>query len=303
LDDFRLNIEKTYGRFISGIDDRCNESLNYIDKLYPKREEFYRVNAFSRNLISLITGQSQQGAVIRLFASADSMVELENSLNLALSFQYKSAFDSLRRALEITVLGVYFDLVENDFEKIFNWIHSQVDTPPFSRMVDKISSIKIFIDLNIKFGWKDEIKNYYWKLCDYTHTKGLLKSITELNKTNYFKSKQINLNALNEFLSDYIETIQNIALIYSTNHPILLVGLPILEKFGFKMSIGLFNDLQATNLKQIIPEKYNEYFDNLLKTSDSIQTQIESINKMPISEDYIKIQEILKSIKDNKNEL
>lgn len=300
MENRRLDIEYHYDRFISGINDRCRESLDYIDKTYSEKDEFYRVNTFSKNLVSLVTGKSNLGVLIRLIASVDSFMELDNSLNLAFSFQYKSAFDSLRRALEITILGVYYDLVENDYEKITNWINSQVNAPYFSGMIQRIIIVDKFKDLNEKFKWDNEIKHLYWKLSDYSHTKGFAKSITELNKVNYSETTKINSTSLNEFLNNYIETIQNIAVVCSVNHPILLVGLPTTEKFGFNSPLGLFNDSQSENLKNIIPSRYKAYFDNLVKMDVSIKIKEDSIAKMPVSENYIKIQD---SLKKNKNAL
>ncbi len=294
MDKSRINIENNYNRFIAGINSRCKESLRYIDNSYPRKIEFYNVNIFSKNLIRLVTGQNQLGAIIKFFAAADSMMELENSLNLAFSFQYKSAFDSLRRALEITILGVYYDFIENDAEKISNWVNSQTDTPYFSKMLEKIITVKEFKDLNEKFAWRNDIKSLYWKISDYSHTRGIIKSITELNKVNFSGTTNFNNKSLKEYLNNYIEIIENIAIIHSVNNPILLEGLPTSEKYGFEVPSGLFDFDQAENLKKIIPSKYKVYLEQLVKRDNSIQKRIESIRKMPTSKKYIEIQELVK---------
>ncbi len=109
---------------------------------------------------------------------------------------------------------------------------------------------------------------------------------------------QINKTSLTDFLESYIEIVENIAIICSKNCPILLVGLPLKEKFGYKFTFGLFDVEQAKNLSLIIPEKYKDFFSELIKSDSSIKMTIDKNNKMPNSKNYIKMNKLLKYHKD-----
>lgn len=282
-----------FDNFYANPSSRFEESINYLNQDYQEKAVFYRANNFTNNLISLLTAENLQAFAVKLLSSLDAMLELNTSCNLSFMFLYKSSFDSLRRALEITVLGQYYELVQNNTDTIFDWMNSKTDTPKFRKMINELSTVKRFSDLNTLFNWKNELQDLYWRLCDFSHTKGHEKSIISLNKSDFFKPI-LNIQALEDFLTKYINTVQQIAIIYAINNPILIIGLPTLEKFGFTSQNGLFSDSQAQNLRDLLPERYKEYVVQLIEQDNAIKTRVEEINKMPDSESYTKIKDLLK---------
>jgi len=282
-----------FGNFYSNPDSRFNKSINYINEKYQNKDVFFRANNFTNSLITLLTGKNPQALAVKLISSSHAMLELSTSINLSFMFFYKSSFDSLRRAIEITVLGQYYELVKNNFDTVFNWIYSKSDTPRFSKMISELTLVQKYSELNTLFDWKNELQNLYWNLSDFSHTKGHEKSIVSLNKSNIFKPA-LNISALEEFLSQYINTVQQIAIIYAINNPILIIGLPTLEKFGFDYSKGIFSDSQAQDLKELLPIKYKEYVTQLIENDNDIKSRINEIKNLPDSDSYTEIKYLLK---------
>jgi hypothetical protein len=270
-------------------ESRFEESIKYIDLNFQEKERFFVANKFTNSLISLATAKNPQALAVKLLSSVDSMEELNISVNLSFMYLYKSSFDSLRRAIEITIIGQYFELVKNNLDIVYNWFYSKSDTPRFSKMVNDLSVNHNFIEINSRFDWKNELLKHYWNLCDYSHTKGHEKSIVSLNKRSILKP-ELNGETLNNFLLDYIVTVQHIAIIYTIQNPILVVGLPILEKFGFS-SHGFFSEDEAMNLRNLLPIDYKEYILQLTEVED-IKNKIKEINDLPDSESYLKLKDI-----------
>lgn len=264
---------------------RFEESIKHIKEYYPDSKSFFAANKFTNSLINILTAKNSQSIAAKLLSAIDAMEELNLSINLSFMYLYKSSYDSLRRALEITVLGQFYENVEDNPEVAFNWIGSKTDTPRFNNMVTKLSSHEAFSVIDSKFNWKTNLLNHYWNLCDFCHTKGYEKSIVNLNQKSILKPA-INPQALDLFASNYIATVQQIAIIYSVQNPILIVGLPTFEKFGLE-SHGLFSNEQADNLNTILPDCYRNYLLHVIENNDTIRNRINEIKNLPDSEIYL----------------
>jgi len=276
---------------------RFDESINYINQEYHDKDKFFIANKFTNGFISLLTSKSLPALAVKLLSSTDAMEELNTSVNLSFGYLYKSSFDSLRRALEITIIGQYFELVKDSYESAFNWVYSKSDTPRFSKMINELLINDYFKEINSRFDWKNNILQHYWDLCDFSHTKGHEKSIISLNKRSIFKP-EINKEALESFLNYYNATVEHISIIYSIQNPILIIGLPVVEKFGYAGTHGFFSEDQAMNLRNLLPVEYLEYIQQLTEFED-IQQKVKEIKELPDSESYLKIKELLDDLNKN----
>lgn len=265
---------------------RFEESIKHIKECHSDSNSFFAANKFTNYLLDILTAKNSQSLAAKLLSAIDAMEELNLSINLSFMYLYKSSFDSLRRALEIIVLGQFYEKIEDNPETVFNWIESKSDTPRFNNMVTKLSSHETFNIIDSRFGWKTNLLNHYWDLCDFCHTKGYEKSIVNLNKKSIFKPT-INPQVLDLFTSKYFITVQQIAIIYTVQNPILIVGLPTFEKFGLE-SHGLFSNEQADNLKNLLPDSYRDYLIQVIDNDENIKNKINEIKNLPDSEFYLK---------------
>lgn len=286
--------------FVKNIDNRIVESIDFIDSKFQNQVEFNNCLDFSNYVLNSFKSTNERGALIRFFSSMEVKAELENSLNLASICAYKSAFDSLRRALEISVLGCYYELFDDE---MFDWINSKIRTPTFDKMIKKLSnSVGYSLIVKSDIDWKTEISTLYWDLSGYLHTRGKDKSFYTINSTDksVFRSPIFNEQSLIDYLNKYILVVKMIAIITTIDNPILLIGLPVHEKFGFNLdlNIGLFDEKQSEILNNIIPVNYKTILLKTIQSDESIRNRIDSVKSMSVSDSYIRMMKIFDQMQE-----
>jgi hypothetical protein len=104
-------------------------------------------------------------------------------------------------------------------------------------------------------------------LSDYTHIKGYKMGTQSLNKGNsQFNNSRfhnININTLEEFLNTLIQTVENILVLIVLYNPIVLMELPLEEKFGINAPVGFILPGQSDLINQLIPNNYSRFFKDL----------------------------------------
>lgn len=290
-------IEKKGKLFIHGIEERVNASIEYIQTRFDNYKELELANDYIELFHSdTIKADINQLTKLGYYPSTETEMELDHSIKHALIGSYKSSFSDLRRALELTVVAVYLSSEEIEKQKAINWIMSIQDTPGFSNVLSKLIKNGRFKEINDKCDWKANLQNLYWLLSDFSHNKGQLKGYRELNNTNFFTGgssvPSIKFETLKLFCEYYILTIKEIVALQSLYNPVILVGVPFEEKFGLEGPMsGYMNEGQAELVRELIPEKYREYFDFLIENDDEIKSIVDYFNSLPdLTEEDIKAQ-------------
>jgi hypothetical protein len=236
------------------------------------------------------------------FPSIEASHQFDYSIKHALSGSYKAAFDSIRSCLEMTLLSVHCALekhISDDggflllpMEEILaalrndkNWLRSQSTTPFFSFMLKTIKGNRRFSDFDTLHNWFEELKGNYYIISDFTHINGLKKGSQELNNINsYFFSSSfhnVNLRSFETFLGILIRTIENIGILVSLYNPILLIDLPLEDKFGINEPVGFIHPGQSAMLNHIIPDHYKSYFEKLKVEDEEVIGISQWVNSMP----------------------
>ena len=217
-------IERKSTVFLTGINQRTKQSLDFIQNNYHKRERLELATTFiERHFLDAIKLDIIQLETVGFFPSSEAQMELDYSIKHAIIGSYKAAFADLRRAIELTLTSVFLTSEHSDKKKARKWVLSQQDTPFFSTMIEKLIKTDRFKNINITSNWKGIIKKFYYKISDFAHTKGKLKGYRELNKLNFFiggtSIPKINTETLTEFLDCHIETVEHIATIITLYNP------------------------------------------------------------------------------------
>jgi len=290
-------IEKKGKLFIHGIEERVKASIEYIQTKFDNYKELELANDYIELFHSdTIKADINQLTKLGYYPSTETEMELDHSIKHALIGSYKSSFSDLRRALELTVVAVYLLSEEIEKQKAINWIMSIQDTPGFSNVLSKLVKNGRFKDINDKCDWKANLQNLYWLLSDFSHNKGQLKGYRELNNTNFFTGgssvPSIKFETLKLFCEYYILTIKEIVALQSLYNPVILVGVPFEEEFGLDGPMsGYMNEGQAELVRELIPEKYREYFNFLIENDEEIKSIVEYFNSLPdLTEEDIKDQ-------------
>ena len=263
--------------FVYGIEDRMKASLDYIKTKYKKNDLLNKCIEFiSYHHSEAVRADFKQLYTVGYFPATETEMELDYSIKHALIGSYKAAFADLRRALELSLISVYLTSETCETKKAVDWITSQCDTPHFSNSLDKLIKIERYKEFNDKYNWKTNLKNLYWQLSNFSHNKGQLNGYRELHRTRSFigstSSPSINFETIDKFCDFYIKTVEEIVVILSLYNPIILVGVPLYEKFGLNgPASGFFYDGQAESVHLLIPENYKKYFKDLAENDNEIK--------------------------------
>lgn len=218
-----------------------------------------------------------------IFPFSESWEELQISFNLVCFGLYKQAFVSLRSALELGMLSVYYNINDEGHKMVKDWLSSKdsndANTPRASviwRVLLSNKNIKEFDDkhnLNERFNELGFLHNY-------VHTKGSKYS----NKLGRFKSN------FQTFESDQIEhwldTYQKIASIVCTLHllkyPIAVVKYDYSQKFGIDIpSFGGLEEFNIEKIRRILPDNYLSTIEDIAEKDKATQETINEIKSFP----------------------
>jgi len=162
--------------FVCGIEDRMKGSLEFLKTKYKNITELNLAIEFIEYSNSdAVKSYIEQLYRVGYFPATETEMELDYSIKHALIGSYKSSFDDLRRALELSVISVFLTSEQVDRKKAVAWLMSKSDTPGFSKSLDKLIKQGRFKDFNDNHEWKKNLQNFYWLLSDYSHNKGQLK--------------------------------------------------------------------------------------------------------------------------------
>lgn len=190
---------------------------------------------------------------------------------------YRSSYDSLRRMYEMAILQIYFSLDSVSEEVVQKWKNSEINTPNFSKMFDVIVKEEKFSNFNNTYGLLNEAKNHYWNLCNKIHVKGISNSYIDFSNSVVsiaeIPIKKTDQNIIFSIFDSIIISFQIISSVYSLNNPIILVGLPLYEKFGSNRPMSGFLDFSQSKITwNILDKKYDSYFKALIKADEGVKS-------------------------------
>lgn len=267
--------------------ERARLAVDYIKNEYPQCKIFAAARDFSdHDLIDCMRSDFESLGRVWLFPAAEASDELSECLNRLLDCSYKSSRDNMRRALELVLVGVFFSHSHISPEDAQGWLNSTRGTPYFSRVVKDLSVLPRFVRLNVDQNWAHVISQFCWGLCDTIHTKGQRHSLRELQPVhttiNSIRILEFNEAALRDSLDLYLETVSHIAVILAAYNPVLLVGLPLLQKFSDNPPLsGFFEEHQAETLWKLIPVHYHSSLRHMVETDEEILSVKEWMNGLP----------------------
>jgi hypothetical protein len=282
-------LDKREVTFLYDINDRFKKSKEIVRSNFDKNE---RLEAAFDFLTYGILGESIKGDFDSLsrtwfFPSSEAEKELDNSINHCLIGSYKAAYDYLRRGLELVLTNIYLTSENTPREKAIKWVDSKSNTPFFSReVISNIIKYNRFDWIEEKYHWSKEIKDFYYKICDIVHVNGTANSYDRLNRTNIFLSGTTLVNIKEDtiiaFFNDFIEAMGFISLALSLYNPVILIDLPMTEKFGLNPPMCGFLEMGlAETVNILIPDKYKPYCEFLKNNDDEILGIKNWIESMP----------------------
>jgi len=264
--------------------DRARLAVDYIKNRYPLRGKFDEARDFvDQDLLDCMRSDFDSLGRVWLFPATEASDELSECLNRLLDAAYKAGRDNMRRALELILVGAFFSHSHISQEDAKAWLNSTQGTPYFSRAVRDLAALPRFDRLDADHNWVDVISRFYWNLCDTIHTKGEQHSLRRLQPVhatiNSIRVPEFNEDALRASLDLYLQTVSHMAVILAAYNPVLLVGLPLLQKFGDNPPMsGFFEEPQAEVLWRLIPVHYHYSLRHIVETDEEVLSVLGSMH-------------------------
>ncbi len=291
------NLERRAYLFSESIQDMLSGSISFANERYRQAEFLQECIYFVQDDL-FDTGRSDLNSLNRLwfFPISESHDELELALLASLMGMYKSVYDHLRRALEITVVGAYFLMSHVSEDEAKAWLRSDAETPPFSRAVRGLMLNERFAELEKASGWCSRLKKWYWWLSDAIHVRGSGYSLQAMQPSSFIfngiRALEYSEKHLSRCLDRYIYTVRHIAVCRAAENPILLVGLPLEDKFGINPPMsGFFEPHQSDILWRVLLSSTLQYFKDLIQKDEEVLAVQEWCNNLPdMSKDELRAQ-------------
>lgn len=199
---------------------------------------------------------------------------------------YKASRDNMRRALELILVGAYFSQSHISPDEAESWLKSMGRTPFFNKTVKQLVAFPRFDLLKKRHQWDSIVNKFYWGLCDTIHTNGEKYSLRQLQPVsrviNSVWVPTFDEEALRTALDLYLGTVGHIALILAAYNPVLLVGLPLFEKFGDNPPMsGYFEEAQSERLWGLISAEFHPTLQSIAKTDDEVLTVEKWMDGLP----------------------
>ena len=87
---------------------------------------------------------------------------------------------------------------------------------------------------------------------------------------------------MEQTLDSFVDTISYTALLVALSNPVILVGLPIEEKFGMNSPIsGFFEESQAEQFRALIPERHRDVLVALAKADAGVVSIRDYFHSLP----------------------
>lgn len=267
--------------------DRARLAVEYIKNKYPRRKEFDQARDFvDHDLLDCMRSDFDSLARVWLFPATEAADELSESLNRILDAAYKGAHDNMRRALELILVGAFFSHSRISPDEAKSWLKSTRGTPYFARALEEMAALPRFERFDSDHNWAKEVSRFYWDLCDTIHTKGEKHSLRQLQPVhttiNSIRIPEFNEKVLGATLELYLQTVSHMAVILAAYNPVLLVGLPLLQKFADNPPLsGFFEEPQAELLWSLIPAHYHSSLRYIVETDEEVRSVVDWINSLP----------------------
>jgi len=218
-----------------------------------------------------------------IFPFSESWEELQISFNLVCFGLYKQAFVSLRSALELGMLSVYYNINDEGHRMVKDWLASKdsndANTPRASVIWRVLLSNKNIKEFDDKHNLKERF-NELGFLHNYVHTKGSKYS----NKLGRLKSNFQTFES--DQIENWLDTYQKIASIVCTLHllkyPIAVVKYDYSQKFGIDIpSFGGLEEFNIEKIRRILPDDYLSTIENIAENDKATQETINEIKSFP----------------------
>ncbi len=217
------------------------------------------------------------------FPYRESWDEMQVSFTLMSFGLYKQAMSSLRGALELGLLSVYYNINDDGHLTVQKWLHSEdtkeADTPRIMEVWNILSTHPNVIKFQNQIDLKRRLLDLRY-LHNYIHTKGHKYS----NEVGLFKSnwQTFEEKGLKIWLTALEEVVIVVTTLHILKYPTALIKYDYSRKFG--IDIPSFSHLQQVEieaLEKFLPDEYIELLNQISESDPETKDFMEWVESFP----------------------
>jgi hypothetical protein len=241
-------------------------------------DEYLRAFGILFDLISVDATTFYSG---HLFPFLEADTEISNSLLVASIGCYRLGFTSHRSVLELGLLSIFYDSSSDGERSRDDWLKAKTNTPFFKDMCTKLFKHPNFEDIQSKYDLKNDLATLYYRLCDFTHTKGGKHSNRRLGG-NLLHGIFFNEGTFLDFISALKATVKMSVILHLVRYPVGLLHTPLYAKFGLNRPVGTFlSPEDSEHLKKIVGVPYNAILQSFADADSRAQGQANYVSALP----------------------
>lgn len=216
------------------------------------------------------------------FPYVESWDELQISFNLVAFGLYKQSFMSLRSALEVGMLSVYYNINDDGHEVVKDWLSSkdtwEANTPRSDKIWKILKSNDNINKFNELFGLEDEFNSLSF-LHNFVHTKGY-KYSNQLGipKTN---SQTFEEDIFLKWLNIYQKIIVFIVTLHILKYPISIIEYDWSVKIGIDNPYPVLEIFEIEKIKDLLPKEYIDELKKIAESDKETQELFDHISNLP----------------------
>ncbi|WP_167631640.1 hypothetical protein [Mariprofundus ferrooxydans] len=216
------------------------------------------------------------------FPYMESWDELQVSFNLMMFGFYKQSFMSLRSALEVGMLSVYYNINDDGHNAVQNWYRSkdtwEANTPRSDKIWKILRSNENIASFDKEFDLKKQFDELGF-LHNYVHTKGYKYS-------NYIGLISSNWQTFEEkgmirWVNVYERVILLLLTLHLLKYPIGMIEFDWSSKVGIDNPFPVLNTFQVERIKKILPERHIAALEVIAKNDPETQALFTHISDLP----------------------
>lgn len=234
-----------------------NESYHFFEENSNILEKYQELSLAYHSIGMIIPQTIENFWSGHFFPYSESWDELQISFSLALFGFYKQAFVSLRSALELGMLSVYYNINDEGHKTVQNWLNSkdtrEADTPRSNKIWGILNSNRSISRFNKIHNLRNNFDELVF-LHNYVHTKGYKYS----NQLGLMKSNFQTFEK--KILMEWLDAYEKIAILVITLHmlkyPISIIKFDWSTKTGIDIPFPVLREFEIDRIKNILPAQY-----------------------------------------------
>lgn len=273
--------------------DNFNYEKDSIEKVYKATDKYFELypeilkkindiswlffklwNLIPETMDNIFSGHS--------FPAMEAWEEIKVSSQLCKLGYYKQSYISLRNALELSLLAIYFNIDDNGPEKIQSWLRSRESIDSNTPRIDKIWKVLLSNENIQLFNAMFDIKGRYYKLSylsNYVHTKGTkFSNRLGLPKGNTHDFEE---SGVNIWIKSFFEITIIITTIFLLRYPIGIIRYNWYKKCGIDNPYPVLEEHEIDIIYKILPNSYIEKIIEICRNDKKTQDLYKYITDLP----------------------